>query len=250
MSAASPPILQVDHLTKRFGGLTAVDDVSFKLKSGEILGIIGPNGSGKTTLFALISGFLMPDAGVVTLEGKGATKRQPAALARLGLVRTFQIVQPFAEVTVEENVIIAGLLGGSRPLAEARAIAEEVLHFLELEPMAFRLAETLTIADRKKLEVARALACKPRVLLLDEVMAGLRPSEVDEAIERIKAIRERGISIILVEHLMRAVVALSDRLIVLRQGQVIAEGEDPIEVLSRHNVVEAYFGKAPNVARA
>ncbi|MEM6677835.1 MAG: ABC transporter ATP-binding protein [Pseudomonadota bacterium] len=250
MSAPSPPILQVEHLTKRFGGLTAVDDVSFTLTPGEILGIIGPNGSGKTTLFSLISGFLMPDSGVVTLQGTTVPKRRPAALARMGLVRTFQIVQPFAEVTVEENVIIAGLLGGSRPLAEARAIAEEVLHFLELEPMASRLAETLTIADRKKLEVARALACKPRVLLLDEVMAGLRPSEVDEAIERIKAIRARGISIILVEHLMRAVVALSDRLIVLRQGQVIAEGEDPIEVLSRHNVVEAYFGKAPNVARA
>ncbi|MEM6546835.1 MAG: ABC transporter ATP-binding protein [Pseudomonadota bacterium] len=248
MNSLAAPILQVEHLTKRFGGLTAVDDVSFKLKPGEILGIIGPNGSGKTTLFSLISGFLMADSGVVTLKGTNVSKRQPAALARKGLVRTFQIVQPFAEVTVEENVIIAGLLGGSRPLSEARAIAEEVLHFLELEPIVSRLAETLTIADRKKLEVARALACRPEVLLLDEVMAGLRPSEVDEAIERIKAIRARGISIILVEHLMRAVVALSDRLIVLRQGQVIAEGNDPIEVLGRHEVVEAYFGKAPGVA--
>ena len=214
------------------------------------MGVIGPNGSGKTTLFSLISGFLMPDSGLVTLKGANVTKRKPAALARTGLVRTFQIVQPFAEVTVEENVVIAGLLGGSRPLSEARAIAEEVLHLLELDHIASRLAETLTIADRKKLEVARALACKPDVLLLDEVMAGLRPSEVDEAIERIKAIRERGISIILVEHLMRAVVALSDRLIVLRQGQVIAEGEDATEVLGHPEVVEAYFGKAASVTRA
>ncbi|MEM1346448.1 MAG: ABC transporter ATP-binding protein [Pseudomonadota bacterium] len=249
MNAPATPILQAANLTKRFGGLTAVDDVSFSLTPGEILGVIGPNGSGKTTLFSLISGFLAPDAGVVRLEGTEITKRQPAALARLGLVRTFQIVQPFAEASVTENVVIAGLLGGTRPLPEARAIAEEVLDFLELAPMASRLAETLTIADRKKLEVARALACKPRVLLLDEVMAGLRPSEVDEAIQRIQAIRARGISIILVEHLMRAVVALSDRLIVLRQGQVIAEGHDPLEVLARHEVVEAYFGKAAHAAR-
>ena len=249
MSFPPPPILQVENLSKRFGGLTAVDDVSFTLTQGEILGIIGPNGSGKTTLFSLISGFLMPNSGLVILKGETVTKRKPAARSRNGLVRTFQIVQPFAEVTVEENVVIAGLLGGLRPLSEARAIAEEVLHFLELDPIASRLAETLTIADRKKLEVARALACKPDVLLLDEVMAGLRPSEVDEAIERIKAIRERGISIILVEHLMRAVVALSDRLIVLRQGQVIAEGDDATEVLGRPAVVEAYFGKAASVAR-
>ncbi|MEM8552043.1 MAG: ABC transporter ATP-binding protein [Pseudomonadota bacterium] len=248
MTSAVSPVLEVAHLTKRFGGLTAVDDVSLTVTPGEILGVIGPNGSGKTTMFAMVSGFLTPDAGSVRLNGADVTKRRPAELARMGLVRTFQIVQPFPEVSVKDNIIIAGLLGGTRTLAEARTIAEEVLAFLELEPLASRVADTLTIADRKALEVARALACRPTLLLLDEVMAGLRPSEVDETIVRIRAIRDRGITIILVEHLMRAVVALSDRLIVLRQGQVIAEGNDPAEVLTRDAVVEAYFGKAAHAS--
>lgn len=250
MTSSDQPILKVSDLSRSFGGLTAVNHVSLEVAPREILGVIGPNGSGKTTLFALISGFLIPDTGVVMLNGTDVTKRRPAARSRLGLVRTFQLVQPFGEVTVEENIIIAGLGGGTRNLQEARLIAEEVLDFLGMEPLAPRLADTLTIADRKKLEMARALACQPQVLLLDEVMAGLRPSEVDEAIVRIKAIRDRGVTVILVEHLMRAVVALSDRLIVLRQGQVIAEGSDPSEVLGRDIVVEAYFGKAAHATRA
>lgn len=151
------PILWVEKLKKRFGGLTAVDEVSFSLTLAEILGIIGPNGFGKTTLFSLMSGYLPPDSGRVTLDGTDITKRRPAALARMGLLRTFQIVKPFVEMTVAENVVIAGLLGGSRPLSEARAIADEVLDLLGLTPMASRLAETLTIADRKELEVARGL---------------------------------------------------------------------------------------------
>lgn len=238
------PLLSLEGLTRRFGGLVAVNDVSLAVRPGEILGVIGPNGSGKTTLFSLATGFLAPDAGRVRFEGQDVTGLRPSALARRGLVRTFQIVQPFAEATVRENIEIGALLGGLRPLGEARAIGADVLAALDLSPLAERPAGSLTIADRKRLEVGRALACRPKLLLLDEVMAGLRPSEVDEAILRIRAIRDSGVTIVLVEHLMRAVVALADRLVVLREGRIIASGDDPRAVLREDAVVEAYFGTA------
>lgn len=242
------PILSISGLTRRFGGLVAVDAVSLEVRPGEILGVIGPNGSGKTTLFSLVTGFLAPDAGRVRFAGEDVTGCRPAALARRGLVRTFQIVQPFAEATVRENVEIGALLGGTRRLDQAREIAAQVLDTLDLAALADRPAGGLTIANRKRLEVARALACRPRLLLLDEVMAGLRPTEVDEAIARIRAIRDSGVTIVLVEHLMRAVVALADRLVVLREGRIIASGDDARAVLREDAVVEAYFGAPADAA--
>ena len=240
-------LLQVQGLTKRFGGLTAVDQVSFEVPSGRIVGVIGPNGSGKTTLFANVSGFQTPNAGRVIFEGQDVTGFKPSALCALGIARTFQIVQPFAGLSVFDNVVTGALRGGRTGLAEAKAKASQVIALCGLAPMARQLAGALPIAGRKRLEVARALATQPKLLLLDEVMAGLRPTEVDEAIELVRSIRASGVTVILVEHLMRAVMALSEELLVLQQGRLIARG-DAREVVTRPEVVSAYFGQAKTVA--
>lgn len=240
-------LLQVQGLTKRFGGLTAVDQVSFEVPSGRIVGVIGPNGSGKTTLFANVSGFQTPNAGRVIFEGQDVTGFKPSALCALGIARTFQIVQPFAGLSVFDNVVTGALRGGRTGLAEAKAKASQVIALCGLAPMARQLAGALPIAGRKRLEVARALATQPKLLLLDEVMAGLRPTEVDEAIELVRSIRASGVTVILVEHLMRAVMALSEELLVLQQGRLIARG-DAREVVGRPEVVSAYFGQAKTVA--
>jgi branched-chain amino acid transport system ATP-binding protein len=236
-------LLELLSVTKRFSGLTAVDQVSFGIESGEIIGIIGPNGSGKTTTFSCVSGFLVPEEGDILLEGKSIKGHKPASIALAGIARTFQIVQPFEDLSVLDNVLVGALRGGEVKLPEARAFASEITDFVGLGQMKDQLAGSLTIPGRKRLEIAKALATQPRILLLDEVMAGLRPSEVDLAIKLVRSIRDRGVTIILVEHLMRAVMALSERLLVLNNGGLIAQG-DPHRVIAEPSVVEAYFGKA------
>jgi branched-chain amino acid transport system ATP-binding protein len=242
-------LLEVRHLTKRFGGLTAVDDVSFEVPAGRIVGVIGPNGSGKTTLFATVSGFLPPNGGQVVFDGRDVTGLQPSELCGLGIARTFQIVQPFAGLTVFDNVVAGALRGGRTGLAEAKARAAQVIDTCGLRAVSQSLAGSLPIAGRKRLEVARALATGPKLLLLDEVMAGLRPTEVDEAIRLVRTIRDGGVTVILVEHLMRAVMALSEELLVIQQGRLIARG-DAREVVERPEVVRAYFGESKAVAEA
>jgi len=236
-------LLALEGVTKRFGGLTAVDGVSLAIEPGEIVGVIGPNGSGKTTLFATVSGFLRPEAGAIRLDGQSIVGLKPSRIAALGIARTFQVVQPFAGLTVRDNVVAGALRGGRESLVDARRIADEVIARCGMEGDRNKLAGALPIVGRKRLEVARALATRPKLLLLDEVMAGLRPTEVDQAIELVRAIRASGVTVIVVEHLMRAVMALSERLYVLRTGALIAAG-DPREVIRRPEVVEAYFGEA------
>jgi len=239
----SQPLLQVKGLVKRFGGLTAVDQVSFEVPAGRILGVIGPNGSGKTTLFANVSGFLTPNEGQVIFDGHDITGQRPSDICSLGVARTFQIVQPFAGLSVFENIVTGALRGGRTGLSEAREKAAEVIRLCGLAPVSDQLAGSLPIAGRKRLEVARAIATRPKLLLLDEVMAGLRPTEVDQAVEMIFAIRNSGITVILVEHLMRAVMALCEELLVLQQGKLIARG-DPRTVCDLPEVVRAYFGES------
>jgi branched-chain amino acid transport system ATP-binding protein len=216
--------------------------VSFEIPEGQIVGVIGPNGSGKTTLFANVSGFQVPDAGRVVFGGQDITGKKPSAISALGIARTFQIVQPFAGLSVFDNIVTGALRGGRTGMEEARSKAAEVIRLCGLQPESDKLAGSLPIAGRKRLEVARALATRPRLLLLDEVMAGLRPTEVDEAIELIRTIRAGGVTVILVEHLMRAVIALSEHMLVLQQGRLIASG-DPRVCLELPQVVQAYFGE-------
>lgn len=239
----SANLLELQGVTKRFRGLTAVDNVSFSVRPGEIVGIIGPNGSGKTTTFSCVSGFLLPEEGDILFEGTSIKGHRPSDIALRGVARTFQVVQPFEDLPVVENVLIGALRGGEVELSEARAYAQEITEFVGLGPIAQQLAGSLSIPGRKRLEIAKALATRPKLLLLDEVMAGLRPSEVDLAIRLVRAIRDKGVTVILVEHLMRAVMALSERLMVLDHGALIAQG-DPHSVIADPAVVEAYFGKA------
>jgi branched-chain amino acid transport system ATP-binding protein len=242
------PLLKLSGVTKRFGGLTAVDGVDLRVMGGEIVGIVGPNGSGKTTIFSCVSGFHRPEQGHVEFDGRNITGLKPFEIARRGIARTFQIVQPFEELSILENVVMGALSAGpdgrTPALAEARDSARRIVEFSGLAAEADRLAGNLGIPGRKRLEVARALAMRPKLLLLDEVMAGLRPVEVDEAVALVKRIRDQGITIVVVEHLMRAVTALAERLYVIHHGSIIAEGDDPREVLRRNAVVEAYFGRA------
>lgn len=242
------PLLKLESVTKRFRGLTAVDRFNMTVDEGQIVGIVGPNGSGKTTTFACVSGFLRPEEGRVIFRGQDITGLQPYQIARLGISRTFQIVQSFEELTVLDNVVLGALkpdeANHSISIAEARYRAAEVIDLVGLAPDARKLGGSLGIPGRKRLEIARALATRPKVLLLDEVMAGLRPVEVDQAVEIIKNIRDRGVTIVVVEHLMRAVLALSEKLYVIHHGALLAEGIDPREVLGRPEVVDAYFGKA------
>ena len=234
-------ILQVQGLTKRFGGLTAVDNVSLSVEAGGITGLIGPNGAGKTTLFSLISGFERPSLGHIFFRGEEVTELAPHRRAGLGIARTFQIVQPFARLSVAENIAVgAHLRHGSR--AEATLKARDIAARLGLEPMLDKPAASLTVAGRKRLELARALATEPVLLLLDEVLAGLNPSEMRDIIPVIRAIRDNGVTVIMVEHVMQAVMNLCERVIVLNQGRMIADGS-PREVTRDQRVVEAYLGQ-------
>ncbi len=238
-----PPILSGKGVTKRFGGLTAVDGVDFELYENEILGLIGPNGAGKTTLFHLISGGHKPDGGTINFRGRNINGLRADVICKLGIGRTFQITKPFLEMSALENVMV-GSYFGARPrvrLKQCRAKAEEVLHRLGLADKMRTPASQLTLVERKRLEFARALATEPQVLLLDEVIAGLNPTETMELIEFIRKIRGRGLSILMIEHVMRAVMGLSDRVIVLQYGQKLAEGK-PEEVVANPEVMQAYLG--------
>ncbi|HYL90100.1 MAG TPA: ABC transporter ATP-binding protein [Burkholderiales bacterium] len=233
-------ILEAEKLSVRFGGLAAVDDVSLALPRGKIVALIGPNGAGKTTVFNLISGFVRPDHGRVRLEGRDITGIPPHEACRLGMARTFQIVQPFGAQTVRENIAVGAHLrhpSRASALGAAEAVAARVGLAVQLD----KLAANLTIAGRKRLELARALATEPRLLLLDEVLAGLNPREIDEVLPVIRGIRDGGISVLMVEHVLRAVMNLSDEAWVLSNGRLIAHGT-PREVTSDPAVVEAYLG--------
>jgi branched-chain amino acid transport system ATP-binding protein len=237
--------LALAGVTKKFGGVAALSDVTFDVANGEILGLIGPNGAGKTTLLNCISGVYRPDAGKVTLGGEEIQGRPAFQIARLGMGRTFQVVKPFPSMTVRQNAALGAMFGrkGTRtPPKKAMAEADEVLAAVGLAKRADVLVTSLTIPERKRLEVARALAMRPTVLLLDEVMAGLTAAEVDEALDVVRNVNSTGVSIVLIEHVMRVVVGVCKRAVVLHQGKVLVQGATS-EVLEDDRVVEAYLGE-------
>jgi branched-chain amino acid transport system ATP-binding protein len=233
-------MLEVIGLSKTFGGLKAVQDASLKVDRGEIVSLIGPNGAGKTTLFAMISGFLKPDSGSVRYGGRDLVGMKPHEICLLGVVRTFQVVQPFANLSVRENIAV-GAHARIRLRADALGRAAEIGGRLGMGKMLDQPAGALTVAGRKRLELARALATEPDLLLLDEVMAGLTPTEVSEVVNLVRGIQEAGTTILLIEHVMQAVMSLSDRTYVLNQGRIIAEGT-PKSITSTPEVIEAYLG--------
>jgi branched-chain amino acid transport system ATP-binding protein len=238
-------ILETRRLTKLFGGLAAVSLVDFSLREGEILGLIGPNGSGKTTLVNIITGALPSSGGDVWFRGKSIRGVPAYRIGRLGLARTFQVVKPFQSLSVVENVMVGALFGaegGTRELSVARRQAEEVLTFVGLSHRAAAPAEGLNVPERKRMELARALAMRPAVLFLDEVMAGLNPSEIDQAVGLIRRIRDRGVTLVVIEHVMKAIRSLSDRILVLSHGEKLTEGP-PDQVLNNPDVISAYLGR-------
>ncbi|MGY8791422.1 MAG: ABC transporter ATP-binding protein [Pseudomonadales bacterium] len=233
-------MLKVTDLSKSFGGLKAVNQVSLNVREGQIVSLIGPNGAGKTTMFAMVAGFIEPNSGTVMFDGNDITGQQPHRICDSGMVRTFQITQPFAKLSTLENIMVGAYCrtGNRRQAeAEARIVAKQV----GMEDLLNKDADSLTVSGCKRLELARALATKPRLLLLDEVMAGLNPTEIDETVEVIKGIRSSGVTIFLIEHVMKAVVNLSDYSYVLNDGVLIAQGT-PTEIANDKAVIEAYLG--------
>ncbi len=234
-------LLEMTGLSKRFGGLLAVSGFDLALDAGEIVGLIGPNGAGKTTVFHLVSGFHSPTAGGIRFKGGSIVGLKPHAICRLGLARTFQIVQPFAGLSVIENVMV-GAFNREPDAAVARRLAGEIVEFVGLGPRRDVPARSLTLSDRKRLEMARGLATRPELLLLDEAMSGLNPTEIDEIVGLIRRIHARGVSLLIIEHVMQAIMALSHRLVVLHHGEKLAEGA-PGEVARDRRVIEAYLGE-------
>lgn len=235
-------ILEARGLYKHFGGLTATSGVDVDVEQGEILGLIGPNGAGKTTLFNLLSGALVPNAGSIHFKGQAITGLKPHKIARMGMARTFQSVKIFSHMSVLENVLLGNLFGAHQQMSSATVKrAREILDFVGLSRVEMLGAVDLTLANQKRLEVARALATSPDVLLLDEVMAGLTPTEVSEAMELVKKIRDRGVTIVMIEHVMKAIMSICDRIFVLHYGEKIAEGS-PEEIVANKKVIEIYLG--------
>ena len=238
-------ILEVEDLSMSFGGLQALRDINFAVPAGEILGIMGANGAGKTTLFGLIAGHARPTGGAIRFEGVRIDGLRPDKLSRAGIARTFQIVKPFAAMSVLDNVVVAALFGARRERrhAAAEARAREILAEVGLEARAGDLAASLTLSGQKRLEIARALATEPKLIMLDEVMAGLTATEVNEMLDAIRAIKaRRTLTILIVEHVMRALMRLSDRILVLHHGEMIAEGP-PATIAGDTRVIEAYLGQ-------
>jgi len=235
-------ILQVKKIKKAFGGIIAVNGLSIDVHKEEILGLIGPNGSGKTTSFSLISGYLAPDEGQVLFDGIDITGLKPNRICQYGIARTFQLTKPFMNMTVLQNLLVGMLFGGGvSNVKQAKDECEEILGYVGLGGKGGLVAGSFGVVDRKKIEIARALATKPKMLLLDEMMSGLTPAEMDDTIQLVKQIHASGITLIVVEHVLRAILQISNRLLVLNYGEKIAEG-DPQEVINDEKVVEAYIG--------
>ena len=246
---SSMPIIEVKELTKQFKGLKAVSDVNFSIDAGKISGMIGPNGAGKTTTFNMVGGFFKPTRGQIFYKGEEITKKKPYEYTGMGIARTFQIMKPLGNLTVLDNVVSGAFFGlhAAKGLKAAREIAMETLEFTGLYSKKDTLAKDMGTPDQKRLEMARALATKPQMILLDEVMAGLNPTETDEAIELIFKIRDSGVTVFMIEHVMRAVVSLCEKIIVLHHGEKIAEGT-PEEVMNNQHVIEVYLGKEDSYA--
>jgi branched-chain amino acid transport system ATP-binding protein len=239
-------MLQINEVTKRFGGMVALKDFSCEVRKGEIVGLIGPNGAGKTTVFNIITGFLRAEEGRILFHGESISRFRPEQICRLGVCRTFQIVQPFGNVTVLENVVI-GALAKERAISVARERALEMLGLVGLEKQRHVIAKGLTIGNRKRLEVARALATGPELLLLDEPMGGLNPTEVKAMMALVEKIVQQGVTVFLVEHVMQAIMSLSHRIVVLNHGEKISEGT-PKEVATDQRVIKAYLGEEYSLA--
>jgi branched-chain amino acid transport system ATP-binding protein len=237
------PVLETRGLGRHFGGLQAVADVSVSVPEGQVLGVIGPNGAGKSTFINLVTGHIKPTEGQVLIDGKDLTGARPWAIAHARVARTFQIVKPFRGMSVRENVAIGILYGpqGTNVMSRALKAADEVLEEVGIADMGDRPPGELSVADARRLEFAKALALRPRLLLLDEVMAGLRHTEIEPSLELIRKLKARGVTIIVVEHVMKAILAVSDQVLVLHQGKILTSG-DPREVLSDPRVIEAYLG--------
>ncbi len=234
-------ILTVENISKHFGGLVAVNSLSLSVERGQIVGLIGPNGAGKTTAFNMISGYYRADSGRVTFDGQDITGKRPDQICKLGLARTFQVVKPFPHLSVLDNVIV-GAYNRTSDKHVARRKAEEVIGFLGMTDIALSTAGSLPVAGRKRLEIAKALATEPKMILLDEAMAGLRPTETDQIIELVRQVSKQGIALLLVEHVMRVIMALADTIVVLHHGEVIAQGE-PRQVVADKAVIDAYLGE-------